>query len=329
MDDDSMPLPNHVTCRNGVYQYVRRVPDDVADVFAAARIQRSLRTRSPSEARLRAAELDRDIEEQFVDARRRKGVVLEALPTAGWKWTEWRLVVDWLKASWLWEDQGERTKKATGASFSTDRQRKPLWLAELKDRAKLGKDLETVLQRLRDVSEQKSLTVCQTQVATRSISTQITALRRQLVTEELERRIAGEIAALDLTHLPFKFSDSSSGGKSLFSVGLHGAGTVKNNQVLSEGEQRALALACFLAEIGGDDSRYGITSTIPYPRSTICASAKSRTVSSPRRRRGGKSSSSRTTWCSLTKWFRRPPEQETLRRWSSRSSPSPSPMASA
>jgi energy-coupling factor transporter ATP-binding protein EcfA2 len=131
-------------------------------------------------------------------------------------------------------------------------------LAELKDRVKLANDLETVLQRLRDVREQRSLTGCQTQVATRSISTQITALRKQLVTEELERRITEEIASLDLTHLPFKVSDSSSGGKSLFSVGLQGAGAVKSNQVLSEGEQRALALACFLAEIGGDDARYGI-----------------------------------------------------------------------
>ncbi|WP_442772610.1 AAA family ATPase [Paenirhodobacter enshiensis] len=131
-------------------------------------------------------------------------------------------------------------------------------LAELKDRAKLANDLETVLQRLRDVVEQKSLTGCQAQVATRPISAQITALRKQLVTEELERRIAEEIRSLDLTHLPFKVSDSSSGGKSLFSVGLQGAGAVKNNQILSEGEQRALALACFLAEIGGDDARYGI-----------------------------------------------------------------------
>lgn len=131
-------------------------------------------------------------------------------------------------------------------------------LAELKDRAKLANDLETVLQRLRDVEEQRLLASCNTQVATRSISTQITALRKQLVTEELERRIAEEIGSLDLTHLPFKVSDSSSGGKSLFSVGLQGAGAVKNNQVLSEGEQRALALACFLAEIGGYDPRYGI-----------------------------------------------------------------------
>ena len=131
-------------------------------------------------------------------------------------------------------------------------------LAELKDRAKLANDLETVLQRLRDVVELRSLTGCKAQVETRAISTQITALRKQLVTEELERRIGEEIGLLDLTHLPFEVSDSSSGGKSLISVGLQGAGAVKNNQVLSEGEQRALALACFLAEIGGYDARYGI-----------------------------------------------------------------------
>ncbi|MGB3389790.1 MAG: hypothetical protein WBA88_17595 [Pseudaminobacter sp.] len=131
-------------------------------------------------------------------------------------------------------------------------------LAELKDRVKLANDLGTVLQRRQDVIEQKSLAQCLAQVATRSISTQITALRKFLVTEELERRITEEIGALNLTHLPFKVSDSSSAGQSLFSVGLQGAGKVKNNQILSEGEQRALALACFLAEIGGDDSRYGI-----------------------------------------------------------------------
>lgn len=131
-------------------------------------------------------------------------------------------------------------------------------LAELKDRAKLANDLETVLQRLRDVADKRSLASCQTQVATRLISMQITALRKQLVTEELERRITEEISSLDLNHLPFQVSDSSSGGKSLFSVGLKGAGSAKNNQVLSEGEQRALALACFLAEIGGYDPRYGI-----------------------------------------------------------------------
>ena len=57
----------------------------------------------------------------------------------------------------------------------------------------------------------------------------------------------------------------------LINKGLQGAGAVKNNQILSEGEQRALALACFLAEIGGDDARHGIivddpVSSLDHPR---------------------------------------------------------------
>lgn len=131
-------------------------------------------------------------------------------------------------------------------------------LAELKDRQKLGHDLETVLQRRDDVVAQKALANCLAQVGTRAVSTQITALRKVQVTEALQNRILEEILAFDLSHIPFMVTDSSSGGQSLFSVGLKGAGKTKTNQILSEGEQRALALACFLAEIGGDDARYGI-----------------------------------------------------------------------
>lgn len=157
------------------------------------------------------------------------------------------------------EDEAASLELSASHSEALDAMRARL--AELKDRAKLANDLGTVLQRLRDLVEQRSLQDCQKQVATRPVSTQVTALRKQLVTQELERRMREEIALLDLTHLPFKVRDSSSGGKSLFSVGLQGrqgAVAAKNNQVLSEGEQRALALACFLAEIGGDDARYGI-----------------------------------------------------------------------
>jgi ABC-type cobalamin/Fe3+-siderophores transport system ATPase subunit len=37
-----------------------------------------------------------------------------------------------------------------------------------------------------------------------------------------------------------------------------GSVTQANNKILSEGEQWALALACFLAEVGGDSSKHGI-----------------------------------------------------------------------
>lgn len=131
-------------------------------------------------------------------------------------------------------------------------------LETLKDRVKLEQDLAVVLQRLDDLLALADVTACKSQLASRAISTQVSALRKELVTQQLGERIKTEIAALDLAYLPFVFSDGSQQGKSWFGVGLETASKVKNSQVLSEGEQRALALACFLAEIGDATTGYGL-----------------------------------------------------------------------
>jgi hypothetical protein len=86
----------------------------------------------------------------------------------------------------------------------------------------------------------------------------ITKIRRQLVTDGLGKRISDEIAALDLAHIPFSVTDKSQDGGSFFEVTLDASIKTPNNKVLSEGEQRALALACFLAEAGGDTSKNGL-----------------------------------------------------------------------
>jgi energy-coupling factor transporter ATP-binding protein EcfA2 len=131
-------------------------------------------------------------------------------------------------------------------------------LGELRDRIKLADDLATVLARLTDLETLQGLKACAVQVSTRAVSLQISKLRARLVTESLQRRIQAEIANLDLAHIPFKVTNASQQGKSWFGVGLSGATKAINREVLSEGEQRALALACFLAEMGDDGDRYGL-----------------------------------------------------------------------
>ncbi|MBX9912202.1 MAG: AAA family ATPase [Beijerinckiaceae bacterium] len=140
------------------------------------------------------------------------------------------------------------------AALDADRAR----IASLKDRAKLQHDLPTVLQRLAELQELAATKACQAQVQTRAISLQISALRRKLVTESLQNRIQAEITKLDLDHIPFRVSDTSEQGQSRFSVSLQGIDKIANNQILSEGEQRALALACFLAEIADEGEGYGL-----------------------------------------------------------------------
>jgi hypothetical protein len=114
--DDDVPLPCHVTRRNGVFQYVRRIPDDAA-AFATTRIQRSLKTRLPMEARLRAAQIDREVEEQFTKARLKLGFEVTPAQHDGWTWPDWETFVAWLTATWLDEDLQLRAKAMRGRDF--------------------------------------------------------------------------------------------------------------------------------------------------------------------------------------------------------------------
>jgi ABC-type multidrug transport system ATPase subunit len=130
----------------------------------------------------------------------------------------------------------------------------------LKNQKKLCDDLPVVLARFRDLDERRKLQACSDAVDTGAVSRQITALRRSLVMNDLETRILEELKELALTHIPFAVSDRSEEGQSYFEVVLDSPKAIANKtKVLSEGEQRALALACFLAEVGGDkDSKHGL-----------------------------------------------------------------------
>lgn len=154
----------------------------------------------------------------------------------------------------------ETEASADDAAAQSDKNRAALRTRRdhLKDRQKLADDLEIVLARLHNLEERSKLLACCDAVETGSVSRIMTTLRRSLVMQDLEKRILAEIEALALTHIPFAVNDRSKDGQSYFEVGLNAPHAIANNRVLSEGEQRALALACFLAEVGGDSSLQGM-----------------------------------------------------------------------
>lgn len=154
----------------------------------------------------------------------------------------------------------EGEAKAFDAAVADDRARARdrAKLSELQDRRRLADGLDTVLARLDDLIHVRRLEQCRKAVETGPISRQITTLRRSLVMKRLTQAIEDEIASLDLTHVPFQISDNSTEGQSVFAVGLKAQATVANNKVLSEGEQRALALACFLAEAKASGNMHGL-----------------------------------------------------------------------
>lgn len=131
-------------------------------------------------------------------------------------------------------------------------------LNSLKDAEKLKDNLPTFLARIDDLVSRSKIEECKKQVGTGPLSSRITSLRRIAVAGGLEDRIKKEIENLDLGHIPFAVADMSENGQSYFEVGLEAAVEAKNADILSEGEQRALALACFLAEIGEEPAGHGI-----------------------------------------------------------------------
>jgi len=147
MDDENMALPAHVALRNGVYQYVRRVPEDLVHAFAGPRIQRSLKTRVPSEARLRAAQVGIEIDRQFTEARASKGIVVAIAISEGWKWPDWEQFAAWFKAALVEEDTQARLRNLTGRQVALARRTGPaVWLDDQLLRERL--DLKETLSQL-------------------------------------------------------------------------------------------------------------------------------------------------------------------------------------
>lgn len=130
--------------------------------------------------------------------------------------------------------------------------------AELRDAYRLSQELESVLNRRADIERRQRLLGCKSGLDTRPISTEATRLRRELVTPELRTGIEDEIKELDLAGVPFRFDEASDRGRNYFDIVLdtpHGADKAR---VLSEGEQRALGIACFFAEMKRIRGKHGI-----------------------------------------------------------------------
>ena len=131
--------------------------------------------------------------------------------------------------------------------------------AELTDRKRLSQDIELVVEQRNRLEEIHRLTECRNQCRLRGITRRITDRRREILTPALKTALDDELKALRLTHIPLKLSDRGDSAESLVKVALTAQQRIANNSdVLSEGEQRALALACFLAELGEIDNNHGI-----------------------------------------------------------------------
>ena len=127
---------------------------------------------------------------------------------------------------------------------------------ELTDLRRLNEEIELVVERRNRLEERRRLDVCLGLTRSNGITRHITHRRREILTPTLRESLHRELDRFGLSYLPLDLSDHGEGAESIVEIALSAQQRIRNNSdVLSEGEQRGLALACFLAElheIGGD-----------------------------------------------------------------------------
>ena len=131
--------------------------------------------------------------------------------------------------------------------------------ARLEDTKRLSEDIDVVVKRLNHIVERLKVQEACAQCASGPIAKMLTTRRRAVLTDSLKAKLKDEMRSLDLSNIPIDLSDKSRGGDSLVEVGLTTQqGVSSNSDVLSEGEQRTLALSCFLAELNEVGTEHGI-----------------------------------------------------------------------
>jgi len=129
---------------------------------------------------------------------------------------------------------------------------------ELQAHKKLSEHLQTALVRRNHLITLSKLKECKGACDTNLISRKNTELRKEFITEEFERKLNDEIGKFGLGHLPLKIHERSGHGLSFLGVSLDTFWRIQNKDILSDGEFRALALACFLTEINSTPYNCGI-----------------------------------------------------------------------
>ena len=130
--------------------------------------------------------------------------------------------------------------------------------AELSARKQLGPVIESIVERRNHLENRCRFNACRKQCRTGAITNRITTRRRAILTPELKKSLLTELKRLRLTHIPLNLSDRGQKAESIFKIALDTPQQIKKSDILSEGEQRSLALACFLAELREIGSNHAI-----------------------------------------------------------------------
>lgn len=129
---------------------------------------------------------------------------------------------------------------------------------ELDARKQLGLVKVEVLAAIDKLALQVKLKNCQSSVRTNVISMKSTELTEKIVSKGLADALNAEFKRLGVNGLHVSLRSSSAKGKTLHKLVLDLPGSQHPASILSEGEQRAIAIASFLAEVNIGGGKGGV-----------------------------------------------------------------------
>ena len=129
---------------------------------------------------------------------------------------------------------------------------------ELVARQNLKKSLQGVLGLIERMKQVAALKTCKNDLKTTPISNKSKEFASDAVTKELKSALDIEFKNLDVGHIKTKLKEKNVKGKIFHQLLLELPTSKKLDEILSEGEQRAIALGAFLAELSLANHSCGI-----------------------------------------------------------------------
>jgi len=121
--------------------------------------------------------------------------------------------------------------------------------SELRARKALSPRLKALLELIGRMRLKATLAACKADLKTRTISDKAKEFASQAVTDPLRKALNDEFVALGMGHVKTKLNERVEQGKTKHKLVLELPVTRKLDEILSEGEQRVIAIGSFLAEL--------------------------------------------------------------------------------
>ena len=179
----------------------------------------------------------------------RRSTILQCFATSKWEDLPMLMLCPRTKVRQLAAQQLKECRALVRAADEIKRQELAAEHKELIARQSLAKCLTAVLGLVQRMKNKAALEKCRPSLRTRPISDKSKEFASIAVTAELKKSLEREFKALGIGHIQTRLKDRPVRGKVLHQLVLDLPSIVKIDEILSEGEQRAIALGAFLAEL--------------------------------------------------------------------------------